>query len=116
MISPLSKAVTDMYGDLTNEQTTRVQELTQQFRCLVCQNQDLADSNAPLAIDLRNEIVKQVKEGESDQKIRDYLVARYGEFILFKPPVNRMTYLLWLGPLVLVIAGLLVLVWLIKRR
>lgn len=74
------------------------EKITQELRCLVCQNQTLADSNAPLAKDFRQIIYEKIKEGESEQRIKKYLVSRYGEYILFKPPFSPLTYLLWFGP------------------
>ncbi len=82
--------------------------LLKDLRCLVCQNQDLADSNADLAKDLRNQVYQLVKEGKSDSEITDYLTARYGDFILFKPPVKTVTYLLWFGPVLFLLLGFLI--------
>ena len=79
--------------------------LLKDLRCLVCQNQDLADSNAGLAKDLRLQVYQLVKEGKSDTEITDYLTARYGDFILFKPPVKAATLLLWFGPFLFLILG-----------
>ncbi|MFI4919200.1 MAG: cytochrome c-type biogenesis protein [Legionellales bacterium] len=81
--------------------------LLKELRCLVCQNQDLADSNAALAKDLRLQVYQMVKEGKSDTEIKDYLTSRYGDFILFKPPVKAVTLLLWFGPLLFLILGFL---------
>jgi cytochrome c-type biogenesis protein CcmH len=72
--------------------------LLKELRCLVCQNQDLSDSNASLAKDLRLQVYQMVKAGKSDNEIKDYLTSRYGDFILFKPPVKAVTFLLWVGP------------------
>src|SRR5437763_1826803 len=94
----------------------RMQALTQQLRCLVCQNETLADSQADLAADLRQQIREQMKAGRSDQEIIGFLTQRYGDFILYKPPVKATTYLLWFGPFVLLIAGTLVLFRFLKRR
>ena len=93
----------------------RLKSLSQELRCLVCQNQTLADSAAPLAEDLRQEIREQIAKGLSDKEITDYLVARYGNFVRYRPPVEAQTLLLWLGPLLLLIAGFTVL-WLTLRR
>ena len=86
------------------------------LRCLVCQNQTLADSNAELAVDLRNQLREQVKAGRSDAEIIDYLVARYGDFVLYRPPVKTTTVLLWAGPFVLLLAGLAGLLMTLRRR
>ncbi|MFT4059996.1 MAG: cytochrome c-type biogenesis protein CcmH [Legionella sp.] len=82
--------------------------LLKDLRCLVCQNQDLADSNADLAKDLRDQVYRLIKEGKSDSEIRDYLTSRYGDFILFRPPVNGVTYLLWFGPALFLVLGILI--------
>src|SRR2546423_7227929 len=94
----------------------RMRALTEQLRCLVCQNETLADSRADLAEDLRKEIREQMKAGKSDQEIIAFLTQRYGDFVLYKPPVKSTTYLLWFGPFVLLIAGTLVLFRFLKRR
>lgn len=82
--------------------------LLKDLRCLVCQNQDLADSNAELAKDLRNQVYLMVKEGKSDSEISDYLTARYGDFILFNPPVKAVTLLLWFGPILFLLLGFVI--------
>ncbi|MGB3937453.1 MAG: cytochrome c-type biogenesis protein [Burkholderiales bacterium] len=94
----------------------RIRELEEKLRCLVCQNQTLADSSAELAGDLRRQVVEQVKAGKSDQEIIDYLVQRYGDFVLYDPPFKARTLLLWIGPFVLFViaAGALLLV--LRRR
>src|SRR5439155_9258178 len=94
----------------------RMKNLTEQLRCLVCQNETLADSRADLAEDLRKQIREQMKQGKSDQEIIAFLTQRYGDFVLYKPPVKATTYLLWFGPFVLLIAGTLVLFRFLKRR
>ena len=94
----------------------RLQKLSQELRCLVCQNETLADSRADLAEDLRDEIREQMKAGKSDKEIISFLTARYGQFILYKPQVTPTTYLLWFGPFVLLLAGLAVLFRYIKQR
>src|SRR6266851_1194871 len=87
----------------------RMRALTEQLRCLVCQNETLADSRADLAEDLRREIRKEIKAGKSDPEIIAFLTQRYGDFILYKPPVKQTTYLLWFGPFVLLLVGIAVL-------
>lgn len=94
----------------------RVMNLATVLRCLVCQNQTLADSNAELAVDLRNQVRAQVKAGRSDEEIIEYLVARYGDFVLYRPPVKTTTVLLWAGPFVLLLAGLAGLLVTLRRR
>jgi len=94
----------------------RVMTLAEELRCLVCQNQTLADSNAPLAEDLRNQIRERMREGNSDAQVVDYLVARYGDFVLYRPPLKATTVLLWFGPLLLLAAGFAVLLRRLLRR
>ena len=94
----------------------RVVKLTSELRCLVCQNQSLADSHADLAIDLKNQVRSQMQAGKSDDEIRDYLVARYGDFVLYDPPFKSSTLLLWAGPFVLLLTGLLGLAAYLRSR
>jgi len=94
----------------------RMHALTQQLRCLVCQNETLADSQADLAEDLRRQVREQMKAGKSDQEIIAFLTERYGDFVLYRPPVKSTTYLLWFGPFILLLAGLWVLYTYLKRR
>jgi cytochrome c-type biogenesis protein CcmH len=94
----------------------RVMTLSAELRCLVCQNQSLADSNAPLAVDLRNQVRDKMRAGMSDQQIVDFMVVRYGDFVLFRPPFKLSTALLWLGPLLLLVAGIAALVYRLTRR
>ena len=94
----------------------RIKALTEQLRCLVCQNETLADSRADLAEDLRQQIREQMKAGKSDQEILAFLTQRYGDFVLYKPPVKATTYLLWFGPFILLIAGTGLLYRYLKHR
>ena len=94
----------------------RVMNLSRELRCLVCQNETLADSRADLAEDLRNQIREQMRAGKSDKEIVAYLTQRYGKFILYNPPIDPTTYLLWFGPFVLLLAGLFVLFRYLKQR
>ena len=94
----------------------RVMNLSQELRCLVCQNETLADSRADLAEDLRTQIREQMKAGKSDKEIVAFLTTRYGDFILYRPPVKPSTYLLWFGPFILMIAGLTLLFRNLKQR
>lgn len=94
----------------------RVLNLARELRCLVCQNETLADSRADLAVDLRNQVREQMKAGKSDQEIIAFLTARYGDFVLYRPPVRPTTYLLWFGPFVLLLAGLVILFRYVKQR
>jgi cytochrome c-type biogenesis protein CcmH len=94
----------------------RVMKLSKELRCLVCQNETLADSRADLAEDLRAQIREQMRAGKSDQEIIRYLTDRYGKFILYNPPVDPTTYLLWFGPFVLLLGGLFLLFRYVKQR
>src|SRR5215468_4463065 len=94
----------------------RMKNLTKQLRCLVCQNETLADSQAQLAEDLRREIREQIKAGKSDQEIMAYATQRYGDFILYNPPVKATTYLLWFGPFLLLVIGSVLLFRFLKQR
>jgi cytochrome c-type biogenesis protein CcmH len=94
----------------------RVAALADELRCLVCQNQTLAESNAPLAVDLRNQIREQLAKGASEGEVRDFMVARYGDFVLYKPPFKASTAALWVGPFLLLAIGIWVLRRLARRR
>ena len=93
----------------------RMQAIAIELRCLVCQNQTIADSHADLAVDLRNQVREMLRQGKSDREIIDYMTARYGDFVLYRPPVKGTTMLLWFGPAVLLVGGVGIL-WLVLRR
>jgi cytochrome c-type biogenesis protein CcmH len=94
----------------------RMVDITSELRCLVCQNESLAASQAELAGDLREEVRKLVKAGKTDQEIKDYLVERYGDFVLYRPPLKPTTWLLWAGPFVLLVLGIAALITYLRRR
>lgn len=94
----------------------RAMKLAAELRCLVCQNQSLAESNAGLALDLKEQVRSQIREGRSDAQIRQYMVDRYGDFVLYSPPWKASTVLLWVGPFMLLAGGAMVLVAYVKRR
>lgn len=94
----------------------RVMAISRELRCLVCQNETLADSRADLAVDLRNEIREQMKAGKSDQEVIAFVTARYGDFVLYRPPIRPSTYLLWFGPFILLIGALIFLFRYVRRR
>jgi cytochrome c-type biogenesis protein CcmH len=94
----------------------RLQELSLELRCLVCQNQTIADSNAELAVDLRREIRDMIKAGKSNGEIIEFMVVRYGDFVLYRPPVKDITLLLWGGPIALMLAGMFILIQYMRRR
>jgi cytochrome c-type biogenesis protein CcmH len=94
----------------------RLKHLSKELRCLVCQNETLADSQAGLAEDLRREIREQIRAGKSDEEIMNFLTQRYGQFIMYRPQVTPTTYLLWFGPFVLLLIGMVVLFRYIRQR
>ncbi len=105
-----------VYPLKSSEDQKRFQHWIHQTRCLVCKNQNIAESNASLAKDLRQKIYEQIKAGHSDPAIQDYLVERYGEFILFEPPFIPSTYLLWLTPFILLILAISCLFYMLYQR
>jgi len=94
----------------------RFQHLTSELRCLVCQDENLADSNADFARDLRHKVFELMQQGKSDAQIKQYLVDRYSDFVLYDPPVNARTWLLWFGPLLILIAGGFAVGYTIRKR
>jgi cytochrome c-type biogenesis protein CcmH len=109
-------SVQDIYSFSSNVEKKRFTHLTKQYRCLVCQNETLADSNAPLAKDLRKQVAELINGGATDAQITHYLVKRYGDYILFHPAVEPTTYLLWASPFILLLIGLYVVVFIIYRK
>jgi cytochrome c-type biogenesis protein CcmH len=91
-------------------------DITSELRCLVCQNQTIADSHADLAVDLRNQVREMLRRGESREQIIGYMTARYGDFVLYRPPLKETTALLWFGPAALLLGGLAVLIVVLRRR
>lgn len=102
------------FHDAAEEQ--RYHALAAELRCVMCQNQSLADSNAQIAQDLRHEVLQLMREGKSDAQVKQFLVARYGEFVLYRPRVAAKTWLLWFGPLALLAAGGVAIAALVRRR
>jgi cytochrome c-type biogenesis protein CcmH len=94
----------------------RAVQLAERLRCLVCQNQSLADSNAELAVDLRRQIREQIAQGKGDAQIIDFMVQRYGDFVLYRPPLKASTWLLWFGPPLLLLIGLVMLIRYVRER
>lgn len=94
----------------------RFHALVSELRCVMCQNQSLADSNAQIARDLRDEVLELMRQGKSDAEIKDFLVARYGEFVLYRPQVESSTWLLWFGPALVLLAGGFIVAGLVRRR
>lgn len=118
LLLPLTVFAIDKHPvEFTNAtQATRYQKLIDEFRCVVCQNQSVADSNADLAQDVRDLVRNMVLQGKTDQQISDFLVERYGDFVLYNPPVKPITYLLWAGPLALLLIAVGFLIYLIRRH
>jgi len=116
VVSGLSLAAIDTY-EFADEQTReRFHQLNEELRCPKCQNQALGDSNSAIATDLRREVYRLLNEGKTDRQIKDFLVARYGEYILYRPELSSHTLMLWLAPLLMLLIGLVVVLVLIKRR
>lgn len=114
-VAPI-QARSDVYAFDNPQQEQRFKALTAELRCLVCQNQNIADSNADLAKDLRQQIYKMIQEKQSDQEILDFMVARYGDFVLYRPPFQATTVLLWVGPFLILVVALLVLFRVARSR
>ena len=95
---------------------TRFHALATELRCVMCQNQSLADSNALIALELRREVLDLMRAGKSDGQVKEHLVQRYGEFVLYKPRVEGRTWLLWLGPALVLLAGAVLVVVLVRRK
>ena len=102
--------------DLDEAQLQRYHALTAELRCLICQNRSIAESDAPLAKDLKDIVARQIAAGRSDAQIKQYLVDRYGEWVLYDPPFDYGTLVLWLGPFALLLLGLGTVVWLMRRQ
>ncbi len=114
-ISPVvAKEAAPLADDPVTER--RLMNLSEELRCLVCQNETLASSRADLAEDLRREIRAQIKSGATDEQVRDYLVARYGDFVLYRPPMKARTILLWSGPALFILLGVVLLLRAVRRR
>ena len=111
-----ASAAIDVYTFDSDAQEQTFRELTKELRCPKCQNQDIADSNAPIAADLRREIFRMLGEGKDNQQIIDFMVDRYGDFVLYKPALTRKTAVLWFGPLALLVGGLVVIGVIVGRR
>jgi cytochrome c-type biogenesis protein CcmH len=115
-LTGLAQGAIDTYGFSSDAERQRFQALTRELRCPKCQNQDLADSNAPIAADLRREILRLMEAGQSDRQIIEFLVDRYGEFVRYRPALSQRTWLLWFGPGLLLLGGLGVIIGIVRRR
>lgn len=115
-LTGIAHAAIDTYEFANDAERVRFRELTQELRCPKCQNQDLADSNAPIATDLRREIFRMLGEGKDNQQIIDFMVDRYGDFVRYKPALTSKTVVLWFGPLALLVGGVVVIGVIVGRR
>ncbi|WP_282363588.1 cytochrome c-type biogenesis protein [Pseudomonas sp. PS01297] len=115
-LTGIAHAAIDTYEFANDAERARFRELTQELRCPKCQNQDLADSNAPIATDLRREIFRMLGEGKDNQQIIDFMVDRYGDFVRYKPALTSKTAVLWFGPLALLVGGVVVIGVIVGRR
>ena len=115
-MSHVSYARIEVHQFKSQQQEQRYKTLINELRCLVCQNQNLADSNAELAQDLRKKVYNMVMEDKSDKQIHEYMVDRYGDFVLYRPPFKMRTYLLWTGPFLILATGLILLITYIHKR
>jgi cytochrome c-type biogenesis protein CcmH len=113
-LPPLAGQAAPQVDDPAIEQ--RFTRIAEELRCLVCQNESLAGSRADLAMDLKREVRQLIKDGRTDLEIKDFMVARYGDFVLYRPPVKPTTYLLWAGPFVLQVVGIALLIRFLRRR
>lgn len=109
-------APTSFYSFDSPSREQLFRRLITESRCLVCQNQSLADSDAPLAVDLRNDIYRLVKQGQDEKMIQDFLVERYGHYILLRPPLNKSTWILWASPFLLLVLGFGVLFYYLRKN
>ena len=112
----ISEAAVEVKTFATPQQELRYKKLIEELRCLVCQNQNLAGSDAGLAQDLRKQVYKMINAGNSDEEILDFMVTRYGDFVLYRPPFKATTFLLWIGPFIILAIGMLVLIRFIRQR
>jgi cytochrome c-type biogenesis protein CcmH len=115
-LSPAAFAADATPTDLDPVAAKRAVDISAQLRCLVCQNQSIAESNAELAVDLRRQVNEQIRAGKTDREIVDFMVDRYGAFVLYKPPFNATTVLLWVGPLLLAVAAVVVFARTLRAR
>ncbi len=111
-----AQASIDTYEFSTQAERDRYRTLVEELRCPKCQNQNIADSDAPIAMDMRNEIFKKLEEGQSNEQIVEFLVDRYGDFVRYKPPVNKKTLILWYGPAAFLTFGFAMVAMIVIRR
>lgn len=116
VLTPVFAGPVITYEFESEEQEALFNKLSDELRCLVCQNQSIADSNADLAKDLREEMYSMLKEGKSEQEIVDFMVARYGDFVLYNPPMKPETWILWFGPAFALLAGFVFVVRIMRQQ
>ena len=116
LLNPTSYAAFEVKKFENTKHEQRYKKLIDELRCLVCQNQNLADSNSELAQDLRKQVFKMINAGQTDEEIMEFMVTRYGDFVLYRPPFKTTTFLLWLGPFIILIIGFVVLIRFIRLR
>lgn len=112
----MAQASIDTYEFSSQAQRERYRTLVEELRCPKCQNQNIADSDAPIAMDMRDEIFKKLEEGQSNEQIVEFLVDRYGDFVRYKPPVNKKTLILWYGPAAFLTFGFAMVAMIVIRR
>jgi cytochrome c-type biogenesis protein CcmH len=115
LLAAFANAAIETYEFATEDQRQRYLDFTRELRCPKCQNQNLADSNSPIAADLRRELYRLLEEGKNDDEIVDFMVQRYGDYVLYRPPLERRTWFLWLAPLMMLAGGLIVLAGIVLR-
>ncbi|PRB81989.1 cytochrome c-type biogenesis protein [Pseudomonas sp. MYb185] len=115
-LAPIAMAAVDTYEFETDAQRERFYQLSNELRCPKCQNQNIADSNAPIAMDLRREVHRMLTEGKDNDQIIDFMVSRYGDFVRYKPALTPATVVLWFAPAALLLGGVIVLIVLLRRR
>lgn len=116
LLTQTVQAATEIYNFNNPAYELRYQALTEELRCLVCQNQNIADSHAELAQDLRRKVYEMITAGKTDEQIVEYMTDRYGDFVLYRPPFNPKTMILWLAPILTVLSGLVGFGFLLRRR
>ena len=116
VMTPAQAGPVVTYDFATEEQEALFNKLSNELRCLVCQNQSIADSNADLATDLREEMYAMLQQGKSEKEIVDFMVARYGDFVLYRPPMKPMTYVLWFGPAIALVVGFFVVINIVRKQ
>lgn len=116
LLAGLAQAAVDPLPFADDAERARFNALALELRCMVCQNQSLADSDAPLARDLRRELFELIRDGRSDAEVKAFLTDRYGDFVLYRPPLDRRTWWIWFGPALLLLAGLATIAVVVRRR